>query len=79
MTGVDADWYQVVLGGMLLLAVLANRALNWPRSLGPSDSWPRSRPRPTSSTRTSCRCSIRARQTPLPSTVPPALLLMLAR
>ena len=26
MTGVDADWYQVVLGGMLLLAVLANRA-----------------------------------------------------
>ena len=26
MAGVDADWYQVVLGGMLLLAVLANRA-----------------------------------------------------
>ena len=25
MTGVDADWFQVFLGGMLLLAVFVNR------------------------------------------------------
>ena len=33
------------------------------RSSAPSGSWPRSRPPPTSSTRTSCRCSTRARPT----------------
>ena len=27
MTGIDADWFQVVLGGMLLLAVFVNRTV----------------------------------------------------
>ena len=41
---------------------------SWPPSSAPSGSSPRSRPPPTCSTRTSCRCSIRARRTASSST-----------